>query len=154
MGGDQEDEENGALVSSLEIELSKLKQTNQFTEAVASILGIVDNYLTSKMKNEVNVALQLKSNKLREEAQVENQDLLNSIDSNMKKIIKEQVKAQTSKIMSKVEKYVTETFGAEVLVRSTNQPPTSYAVASLLSELELKKTLMDKMEENKSIDRS
>ncbi|GKE38137.1 hypothetical protein Tco_1461542, partial [Tanacetum coccineum] len=141
-------------VSSLEIELSELKQTNQFAEAVASISGIVDNYLTSKMKDEVNVALQLKSNKLREEAQAENQDLLNSIDSNMKKIIKEKVKAQTSKIMSKVKKYVTETLGAEVLVRSTNQPPTSYAVASLLSKLELKKILMDKMEENKSIDRS
>ncbi|GJX68222.1 hypothetical protein Tco_0303949, partial [Tanacetum coccineum] len=154
MGEDQEDEENGELVSSLEIEQSELKQTNQFAEAVASIPGIVDNYLTSKMKDEVNVALQLKSNKLREETQAENQDLLNSIDSNMKKIIKEHVKAQTSKIMSKVEKYVTETLGAEVLVRSTNQPPTSYAVASSLSELELKKILMYKMEEYNSIDRS
>ncbi|GJV46394.1 hypothetical protein Tco_1430930 [Tanacetum coccineum] len=55
--------------------------------------------------------------------------------------------------MSKVEKYVTETLGAEVLVRSTNQPQTSYAVASSLSKLELKKILMDKMEENNSIDR-
>ncbi|GKB62275.1 hypothetical protein Tco_0918461 [Tanacetum coccineum] len=56
--------------------------------------------------------------------------------------------------MTKVEKYVTETMRAEVLVRSTNQPQTSYAVASSLSELELKKILMDKMEENNSIDRS
>ncbi|GKD21548.1 hypothetical protein Tco_1223251 [Tanacetum coccineum] len=108
-------------VSSLEIELSELKQTNQFVEVVSSIPGIVDNYLASKMKEAVDV---------------------------------EQVKAQTSKIMSKVEKYVTKTLGAEVLVRSTNQPQTSYAVASLLSELELKKILIDKIEENKSIDRS
>ncbi|GKB62274.1 hypothetical protein Tco_0918460 [Tanacetum coccineum] len=43
-------------VSSLEFELSELKQTNQFAEALSSIPGIVDNYLTSKMKNEVNVA--------------------------------------------------------------------------------------------------
>ncbi|GJW25811.1 hypothetical protein Tco_0039622 [Tanacetum coccineum] len=92
--------------------------------------------------------------KLREEAQAENQDFLNSLDSNMKRIIKEQVKAKTSKIMTKVEKYVTETLRAEVLVRSTNQPQTSYAVASSLSEFELKKILMDKMEENKSIDGS
>ncbi|GKE23568.1 hypothetical protein Tco_1435080 [Tanacetum coccineum] len=106
------------------------------------------------MKDEVNVALLLKSNKLREEAQAENQDFLNSLDSNMKRIIKEQVKAKTSKIMTKVEKYVTETLRAEVLVRSTNQPQTSYAVASSLSEFELKKILMDKMEENKSIDGS
>ncbi|GJT19233.1 hypothetical protein Tco_0877939 [Tanacetum coccineum] len=44
-------------VSSLESDLSELKQTNQFAEALASIPGIVDNYLTSKMKDEVNVAL-------------------------------------------------------------------------------------------------
>ncbi|GJW00174.1 hypothetical protein Tco_1555425, partial [Tanacetum coccineum] len=43
---------------------------------------------------------------------------------------------------------------AEVLVRSTNQPQTSYAVAASLSEFELKKILIDKMETNKSIDRS
>ncbi|GJZ95014.1 hypothetical protein Tco_0667217, partial [Tanacetum coccineum] len=140
-------------VSSLESDMSELKQTNQFVEAVASIPGIVDNYLTSKMKDKVNVALQLKSDKLREEAQEENQDFLNSLDSNMKRIIKEHVIAQTSKIMTKVEKYVTETLGAEVLVRSTNQPQTSYAVASSLLELELKKILMDKIEENNSINR-
>ncbi|GKC75920.1 hypothetical protein Tco_1126694 [Tanacetum coccineum] len=56
--------------------------------------------------------------------------------------------------MSKLEKYVTDTLGAEVLVRSTNQPQTSYVVASSLLELELKKILIDKMEDNKSIDRS
>ncbi|GJY59769.1 hypothetical protein Tco_0459661 [Tanacetum coccineum] len=55
--------------------------------------------------------------------------------------------------MTKVEKYVTETLGAKVLVRSTNQPRTSYSVASSLSALELKKILIDKMEENNSIDR-
>ncbi|GJU52512.1 hypothetical protein Tco_1226226 [Tanacetum coccineum] len=63
-------------VSSLEIELSELKQTNQFAKVVASIPGIVDNYLTSKMKDTVDVVVQLKSNKLREEAQAENQDFL------------------------------------------------------------------------------
>ncbi|GKD29096.1 hypothetical protein Tco_1239874, partial [Tanacetum coccineum] len=55
----------------------------------------------------------------------------------MKAIIKEQVQAQVSKIMPKIEKYVTESLGAEVLVRSTNQPQTSYAVATSLSEFEL-----------------
>ncbi|GJU51793.1 hypothetical protein Tco_1221348 [Tanacetum coccineum] len=72
----------------------------------------------------------------------------------MKKIIKEQVQAQVSKIMPKIEKYVTESLESEVLVRSTNQPQTSYAVAASLSEFELKKILLDKIEENKSINRS
>ncbi|GJV16533.1 hypothetical protein Tco_1361856 [Tanacetum coccineum] len=76
------------------------------------------------------------------------------VDSTMKAIIKEQVQAQVSKIMPKIEKYITESLGAEVLVRSTNQPQMSYAVAASLSKFELKKILIDKMETNKSIGRS
>ncbi|GKB75488.1 hypothetical protein Tco_0942383 [Tanacetum coccineum] len=141
-------------VSALESEMSELRQTNQFAEAVSSISGIVDTYLASKMKEAVDVAVQLQTNKLREEAQAENQEFLNQVDSTMKTIIKDQVKAQVSKIMPKIEKYVTESLGAEVLVRSTNQPQTAYAVAASLSEFELKKILIDKMEANKSINRS
>ncbi|GJU10336.1 hypothetical protein Tco_1132732 [Tanacetum coccineum] len=43
---------------------------------------------------------------------------------------------------------------AEVLARSSNESKTSYAIAANLSELELKKILIDKMESNKSIYRS
>nr|GEY95939.1 hypothetical protein [Tanacetum cinerariifolium] len=75
-------------------------------------------------------------------------------DSTIKQILKEQVKAQVSKIMPQIEKHVTKSLGAEVLVRSTNQPQTSYAVATSLSEFELKKILIDKMKTNKSINRS
>ncbi|GJV17079.1 retrovirus-related pol polyprotein from transposon TNT 1-94 [Tanacetum coccineum] len=100
-------------VTALESDLSKLKQSNPFVEAISSIPGIVNEYLGSKMKEAVDVAIQLKSNKLREEAQAENQEFLNSLDSNMQKLIKDQVKSQTSKIKSKVEKYVTESLGAE-----------------------------------------
>nr|GFC32476.1 hypothetical protein [Tanacetum cinerariifolium] len=56
--------------------------------------------------------------------------------------------------MPQIEDYVTESLGAKVLVRSTNQPQTSYAVAPSLSEFELKKILIDKMKTNKSINRS
>ncbi|GJU64575.1 hypothetical protein Tco_1246410 [Tanacetum coccineum] len=108
-------------VSSLETELSELKQTNQFSKALSSIPGIVDNYLASKMKDAVNVVVQLQSNKLREEAQAENDEFLKQIDSNIKAIIKDRVKAQVSKIMPKVEKYVTESQGAEVLAISSNK---------------------------------
>nr|GEV22993.1 phospholipase-like protein [Tanacetum cinerariifolium] len=60
--------------------------------------------LEIKLKEEVNVAVWLKSNKLREEAQAENQEFLNQVDSTRKAIIKEQVKAQVSKIMPQIEK--------------------------------------------------
>nr|GEW04922.1 hypothetical protein [Tanacetum cinerariifolium] len=140
-------------VSTLEFELSELKSTNQFAKVVSLILGIVDKYLDSKMKEAVNVVVQLQTNKLREEAHAKNQDFLNHVDSIMKKIIKDQVKEQVSKMMPKIKKYVIETLRAEALVRTTNQPQTAYAVAASLSEFKLKKILIDKMEANKSINR-
>ncbi|GKB01345.1 hypothetical protein Tco_0829389 [Tanacetum coccineum] len=95
---------------------------------------------------------------LRDEAQAKNADFINKLDDNIKKIIKdkvkEQVKAQVSKILPKIEKTVNEQLEAEVLTRSSNESKTSHVVAANLSELELKKILIDKMESNKSIHRS
>ncbi|GJR66362.1 hypothetical protein Tco_0012427 [Tanacetum coccineum] len=98
-------------VSALESEMSEFRQISQFAESISSISGIVDTYLASKMKEAVDVAVQLQTNKLREEAQAENQEFLNKIDSTIKAIIKEQVQAQVSKIMPKIEKYVTGILG-------------------------------------------
>ncbi|GJU83453.1 hypothetical protein Tco_1285818 [Tanacetum coccineum] len=95
---------------------------NQFAVAVSSIPDIIDAYLANKMHEAVKTAVQLQSERLRDEAQAKNADLLNKIDDNIKKIIKDQ--------------------------------KTSHAVAANLSELELKKILIDKMESNKSIHRS
>ncbi|GKE71664.1 hypothetical protein Tco_1529736, partial [Tanacetum coccineum] len=53
--------------------------------------------------------------------------------------------------MSKIEKTVNEQLEAEVLSCSSNESKTSHAVAANLSELELKKILIDNMESNKSI---
>ncbi|GJR59225.1 retrovirus-related pol polyprotein from transposon TNT 1-94 [Tanacetum coccineum] len=92
------------------------------------------------------------------EDQAENADFINKLDDNIKKIIKdqvkEQVKAQVSKILPKIEKTVNEQLEAEVLTRSSNESNTSHAVAANLSELKLKKILIDKMESNKLIHRS
>nr|GEU47389.1 hypothetical protein [Tanacetum cinerariifolium] len=96
-------------VYSLETKVSEFNQTSQIAEAISSVSGIVDNYLASKLKEEVNVAVRLQSNKLKEEAEAENQEFINQ---------------------------------------------TSYAVAASLSEFELKKIPIDKMETNGSINRS
>nr|GEX41081.1 hypothetical protein [Tanacetum cinerariifolium] len=78
------------------------------------------------------------------------------IDHQMNEAVKvaEQVKVQVSKILPTIEKTVNEQLEAEVLTRSSNSSKTSYAVAAGLSELELKKILIKKMESNKSIHRS
>ncbi|GJT05091.1 hypothetical protein Tco_0839553 [Tanacetum coccineum] len=125
---------------------------------VSSIPGIVDTYLANKMNEAIKTTVQLQSDKLRSEAQADNEDFINKIDENMKKIIKEQVKVQVkeqvSKILPKIEKFVNDQLEAEVLTRSSNEAKTSHAIAANLSKLELKKILIDKMENNKSIDRS
>ncbi|GJZ60250.1 retrovirus-related pol polyprotein from transposon TNT 1-94 [Tanacetum coccineum] len=123
---------------------------------VSSIPGIVDAYLANKMHEADKTVVQLQSERLRDEAQAENADFLNKHDDNIKKIIKDQVKehvkAQVSKIFPKIEKTVNEQLKAEVLTLLSNESKTYHAIAANLSELELKKILIDKMESNKRRD--
>ncbi|GKC75825.1 hypothetical protein Tco_1126599, partial [Tanacetum coccineum] len=141
-------------LKALEDNFSELRQSNQYAEALSSIPSTVEQYLANKMQEAVDVAVQLKYERIREESSTANQQFLESIDDGMKKIIKEQVKKEVSKIIPKVEKLVTEQLESEVLVRSSKEANTSHAVAANLSELELKKILIDKMEANNSINRS
>nr|GEX06448.1 hypothetical protein [Tanacetum cinerariifolium] len=111
----------------LDANFSEFMQTNQFAGAVSAILGIVQQYMNQRMNEAVKVAIQIQSDCLRDEAQRENDEFLKTVDENMQKIIKEKVKEQVK---------------------------TSYAVAADLSEMELKKILIEKIKGNKSIQRS
>nr|GFD20872.1 hypothetical protein [Tanacetum cinerariifolium] len=71
---------------------SEFIQTNQFAEAVSSIPGIVNKYIDHWMNEAMKVVVRLQSDRLRDEAQAENEDFLNKLDENIQKIIKEQVK--------------------------------------------------------------
>ncbi|GKC22108.1 hypothetical protein Tco_1024258 [Tanacetum coccineum] len=94
-------------LKTFENDFLELIQTNQFSTAVYAILGIVDTYLANKMNEAIKKAVQLQSNRLRDEAQAKNEDFINTLDDKIKKIIKEQVKeqvkAQISKILPKIE---------------------------------------------------
>ncbi|GJZ87353.1 hypothetical protein Tco_0658963 [Tanacetum coccineum] len=129
-------------LKTLETEFFEFKQMNQFAETVSSIPGIIDAYLANKMNEDVKTVVQLQSDKLRNEAQTKNEDFLNKLDENIKKIIKDQVK-------EKIEKTINEQLEAEVMTRSTIESKTSIAIAANQSELELKKILIEKMESNK-----
>nr|GEX20847.1 hypothetical protein [Tanacetum cinerariifolium] len=125
------------ISQTLEANFSEFVQTNQFSGAVSSILGIAERYIYQRMNEAVKVAVQIQSDRLRDEAQAENEEFLKNLDENIQKIIKEQVKeqvkVQVSKILPKVEKTVNEQLEAEVLTRSSNSSKTSYAVAADLS---------------------
>nr|GEY31221.1 hypothetical protein [Tanacetum cinerariifolium] len=112
-------------LKALEANFSEFSQTNPFAEIVSVISSIVQQYMNQQMTEAVRVAVQLQTHLLRDASQRENDEFLRTVDENMKKIIK-----------------------------SSHSSRTSYAVAADLSEMELKKILIEKMEGNKSIQRS
>nr|GEV32133.1 hypothetical protein [Tanacetum cinerariifolium] len=145
-------------LKTLEANFSEFSQTNQFARAVSAIPEIVQRYMDQRMNEAVKVTVHIESDRLRNEAQADNDKFLKTIDENMQKIIneqvKKQVKVQLSKILPKIEQIVNEQLEAEVLTRSSNSSNTSYAIAADLSGMELKKILIEKMKGNKSIQRS
>nr|GEW71840.1 hypothetical protein [Tanacetum cinerariifolium] len=139
----------------LEEKFSEVMQTNQFAGAVSAIPEFVQHYMDQRMNEVVKVAVQIQSDWLRDEAQRENDEFLRTVDENINTIIKEQVKeqvkVQVSKILPRIKQDVNEQLEAKVLTRLSHSSRTSYAVAADLSEMELKKILIEKMKGNKSI---
>nr|GEZ31514.1 hypothetical protein [Tanacetum cinerariifolium] len=113
-------------LKSLEASFSEYRQTNSFAEVVSNIPGIVHQYMNQQM-NEARI---------------------------IKEQVKSQVKEQVSKISPRIKQSVNVQLEAKVLTRSSHSSRTSYIVAADLSEMELKKILIEKMEGNKSIQRS
>nr|GEX19360.1 hypothetical protein [Tanacetum cinerariifolium] len=104
---------------------------SQFAGAVSSIPEIIERYMDQRMN-----------------------EAAKNIQKIIKEQVKDQVKVQVSKILPKIEKTVNEQLEAKVLTRSSNSSKKSYAMATDLSEMELKKILIEKMESNKFIHRS
>nr|GFC15613.1 hypothetical protein [Tanacetum cinerariifolium] len=105
-------------LKTLEANFFEFMQTNQFAGVVFSILGIIQRYMDQRMNEAVKVAVQIQFDRLRNEAQAENEEFLKTIDENMQKIIKEQVKEQVSKILPKIEHTVNKQLKAEALVKA------------------------------------
>nr|GFB34435.1 hypothetical protein [Tanacetum cinerariifolium] len=145
-------------LKSLETTFFEYRQTNPFVDAVSAIPGIIHQYMTQQITEAIREAVQIQTDRLQDLLQRENDEFLRNIDENMKKIIKGQVKSQVkeqvSRILPRIKESVNATLEAEVLTRSSNSSRTSYAIVADLSEMELKKILIEKIEGNKSIQRS
>nr|GEU96800.1 phospholipase-like protein [Tanacetum cinerariifolium] len=145
-------------LKSFEASLSEYRQTNPFAEAISNIPSIVHQYMNQQMHEAVRVAVQIQTDRLHDSYQRENDEFLKIIDDNIKRIIKEHVKSQVKdqvlKILPRIEQSVNAQLESEVLTRSSHSSRTSYAIVADLSKMELKKILIEKMEGNKSIQRS
>nr|GEU37431.1 hypothetical protein [Tanacetum cinerariifolium] len=95
--------------------------STQTISPISSIFGIVDKYLANQMNEVVKAAVHLQLNKLREEAKAENEDFINIIDENIKKIsrIKSKYKLRSKsprfcrelKNAYEIDKVILETYG-------------------------------------------
>ncbi|GJW00189.1 gag-pol polyprotein [Tanacetum coccineum] len=110
--------------------------TTQINRPPTPLKALEDNFSELRQTNQYARCALLQSSI----STTANQQFLDSINEGMKKIIKEQVKKEVSKITPKIEKLVTDQLESEVLVRSSKEANTSHAVAANLSELEANKT--------------
>ncbi|GJT28512.1 hypothetical protein Tco_0908787 [Tanacetum coccineum] len=84
----------------------------------------------------VQLSVQLKYDRIREESSTANQQFLETIDDGMKKIIKEHVKKEVSKIIPKVEKFVNDRLESEDIQRSA-------LIRTLVEAYEVTRFLLD-----------
>nr|GEY12795.1 hypothetical protein [Tanacetum cinerariifolium] len=94
-----------------------------YVGAVSAILGIVHRYIDQQINEAVQVAVQLQSDKLREEAQKENDEFLKTIDENMKKISSSKSKNKSRNLYKalveayKSDKIILDTYGETVTLK-------------------------------------
>ncbi|GJV23807.1 hypothetical protein Tco_1376502 [Tanacetum coccineum] len=135
-----------------------ITQVDQYAQAISSIPVIVDRYI-NKLGEVIHKAIQSHNEECREEAQAEKHEYIDLVDMSVRTIIRDEVKTQLPQILPKavsdfatpvIERNVTESLEDVVLARSSSQPKSTYKAAASLSEYELTKILLDKMEESKS----
>ncbi|GKB80758.1 hypothetical protein Tco_0947653 [Tanacetum coccineum] len=110
-------------VTNLEKDLSEMKQVDRYAQAISSIPAIVDRYIDNKLRKAIQQAIKSHTTECKEEALANKTEYIDLIDTSVRAIIKEE---------------------------SSSQPKFTYEAVASLSEFELTKILMDKMEEHKS----
>ncbi|GJV89987.1 hypothetical protein Tco_1533925 [Tanacetum coccineum] len=116
-------------VTNLEKDLSEMKQVDQYAQAISLISAIVDRYIGNKQGEAIQQAIKSHTSQCREEALAEKREYIDLFDTSQN---------------------VTEPLKAVVLAKSSSQPKFTYKAVASLSEFELTKILMHKIEEHKS----
>ncbi|GJZ61001.1 hypothetical protein Tco_0617138 [Tanacetum coccineum] len=150
-------------VSTLETELSQLKQADhsaQLLESVKSQLPtMVDDLLSTRIGYATRTALQSYTKEFEKKAQEERKLYIDVVEKSIKDIIKDEVKSLMPQILPKevsdfatpvIQSTINESLENVVLAKSSSQPKSAYEAAASLTEFELKKILLDKIEKSKS----
>nr|GEY05990.1 copia protein [Tanacetum cinerariifolium] len=134
---------------------SKDEETREHEEESFDLIPRTPKDNEDDDNNEVDQGLRIgEEERMQEEEEAD--ELYHDVDINQGRglQVKSQVHVQVTRILPQIEESVNAQLDVEVLTRSSHSSRTSYTVAVDLSEMELKKILIDKMEGNKSIQRS
>ncbi|GJV60300.1 hypothetical protein Tco_1466400 [Tanacetum coccineum] len=121
----------------------------------SQILAIVDEHLTTRIGYAVQTALQSYTTEFEKEAKAKHDRFIDIIDNSIKDVTQDKIKRQHPKILPDfitpmIQSTVTESLENVVLAKSSSQPRSTYEAATSLTEFELKKILLNKMQHSKS----
>ncbi|GJT22886.1 hypothetical protein Tco_0892823 [Tanacetum coccineum] len=120
---------------------------------------MVDAYLGTRLRDSIQKDLRSYTVEFKKEAQAEKERYIDLIEKSVKDIINDEVKTQLPQILPKavsdfatpvIKSTVIESLEDAVLAKSSSQPQSTYKATTSLTELELKKILIDKMEKIQS----
>ncbi|GJY65234.1 hypothetical protein Tco_0467472 [Tanacetum coccineum] len=120
---------------------------------------MVDDYISTRIGYATQTALQSYTTEFEKKAQVKKDSYIDLIEKSIKDIIKDEVKSQLPQILSKevsdfatlvIQSTINESLENVILAKSSSQPKSTYEAAASLTEFELKKILLDKLQKSKS----
>ncbi|GJR97301.1 reverse transcriptase domain-containing protein [Tanacetum coccineum] len=119
----------------------------------------LDDLLSTRIGYATRTALQSYTKEFEKKAQEERKLYIDVVEKLVKDIIKDEVKSQLPQILPKevsefatpvIQSTINESLENIILVKSSSQPKSTYEATTSLTEFELKKILLDKIEKSKS----
>ncbi|GJV37029.1 hypothetical protein Tco_1409506 [Tanacetum coccineum] len=120
---------------------------------------MVDDLLSTRIRYATRTALESYTKEFEKKAEEERKLYIDVVEKSVKDIIKDEVKSLLPQILPKevsdfatpvIQSTITESLENVFLDKSSSQPQSTYKVATLLTEFELKKIMLDKSEKSKS----
>ncbi|GKC75367.1 hypothetical protein Tco_1126141 [Tanacetum coccineum] len=120
---------------------------------------MVDNLLSTRIGYDTRTALESYTEEFEKKAQEERKIYIDVVEKSVKDIIKDEVKSLLPQILPKevldfatlmIPSTINESLENVFLAKSSSQPKSTYEEAESLTEFELKKILLDKMERSES----
>ncbi|GKA65276.1 hypothetical protein Tco_0764983, partial [Tanacetum coccineum] len=150
-------------VSTLETELSQLKQADHYAQLLESVKSqlptMVDDLLSTRIGYATRTALESYTKDFEKKAQEERKLYIDVVEKSVKDIIKDEFKSLLPQILPKevsnfatpvIQSTINESLKNVFLAQSYSQPTSTYEAAESLTEFELKNILLDKIERSES----